>query len=467
MGDRRLFKLGTAPTPADQPPGRAGPRRTAQAAPVRLERPGHPHPPTDPGAVAALQRAVGNRAVTRLLTGRASVRPTTVQRQPPQRTLAPQTQRWEVDEPYRGAATTHRTTRIEASGWAEVGPSTPRISYHREVELTTADGITVYLDIRGTVYLNPGTALPTGPQAALDVVGRLVRTQRTLRIDGGDVIAVNEYSPADTAARSLSAAAGAALPDYAQLPLTVAQQEAALLALLKTLPRKAKTPTDPDDVSTVEIAANIATDFIPIIGELKDLYRAIKGRDPVTGEKLAWWERVLAFIGAIPLLGKVMKATSRFGKLLSRAGKWLGGRFAGFGAWLSEKFERWMQSRRARRLAKAQSEARRLVAAESEVKRLAEARRLARTITPTLEEVQRLVPPQYTWKGWGEAIWGIGAREALGHIGTRSTRQLLELGVNRDVATALYNWYRAMPAIKGGATRLNRMALLEHIIGLF
>ncbi len=441
-----------------------GEARRASPDPVRPDR------PVQPGTIAALQRAVGNRAVTRLLANRfGSGRTAAVQRQPPpQRTLPPQTQRWDVDEPYRGAAITHRTTHIEASAWAEVGPAVPRITYHREVELKTTGGISIYLDLRGTVYLKPGEALPTGPAAALDVVGRLVRTQRTLRVEGGDVIAVNEYSPADTPARSLGAAARAVLPDYAQLPLTVAEQETALLALLTTLPRIPKAvPPDENDRSTAEVAADIATDFIPIIGELKDLYRAITGRDPVTGEKLKWWERVLAFIGSLPLVGKLMKLGSKAVKSLSRARKWLGGKLAAFGSWLAEKFERWQQSRKAKRLAKAQSEARRLAAAEEEIKRLAEARRLAQTIAPTLADVQKLVPPNTDWLHWGIDIFGQGPAEALARMKTVTREQMLALGVNRDVAQALHNWYRAMGTGVGRDTRLNRMALLEHIIGLF
>jgi hypothetical protein len=44
---------------------------------------------------------------------------------------------------------------------------------------------------------------------------------------------------------------------------------------------------------------------------------------------------------------------------------------------------------------------------------------------------------------------------------------MLKLGVTRDVAQALYNWYRTVPSSKGGAARPARIQLLEHIVGLF
>jgi hypothetical protein len=56
----------------------------------------------------------------------------------------------------------------------------------------------------------------------------------------------------------------------------------------------------------------------------------------------------------------------------------------------------------------------------------------------------------------------------LALIGKRTREQLLAIGVNRDVAQALYNWYRTAGAAgKGADTLPNRLMLLEHIIGLF
>jgi len=93
-------------------------------------------------ALGALQRAAGNRAVTRVLAG-ACPPAVPVQRQPGARLMPPRTQRWQFDEPYKGQAVMHRTTTIEATAWAETKPASPRILYRREVELKTSDGITV------------------------------------------------------------------------------------------------------------------------------------------------------------------------------------------------------------------------------------------------------------------------------------------------------------------------------------
>lgn len=423
--------------------------------------------------LVALQRAVGNRAVAGLLAAAGTSLP--VQRQPGQRVLPPRTQRWKSEEPYKNVAVMRRTTSIEATAWAEIGPAAPRILYRREIELKTTEGITVYLAIRGTVRLSPGTVLPSDPAAALAMRGRLVESQRTVRVDGGDVIPVNEYAPLQIQALSFGAVAKAVLPDYAQLPLTVAQQETAILAYVKTLPRQPKAVVEPDDgLGTVGVAADLVTDFIPFIGELKDLYRAVYGRDPVTGERLAWWEQALAFIGAIPLLGKLSKVVGKGIKhlhdgikFLSKRIGWLRTKGAAFGGWIAEKLEHWLQSRKAKKLAKAQTDVRRLAEAESELKRLSEARRLAMTAAPTLAEVQRLVPAGTDWVHWGVEIFGQGPGQALTRIGTRGPSELLAIGVNKDVAQALYNWYRAVGPTVGGQTRLNRLRLLEHIIGLF
>lgn len=422
--------------------------------------------PFRPDDVVTLQHAAGNRAVADWLGRPDAVLP--VQRQPAPRVLPPRTQRWAKEEAYQGEARLHRTTAIEASSWAEVGPAPPRISYRREVELWTRDGISVYLDIRGTVRLDPGTALPTDEAGALAMRGREVLSQRTLRIDGGDVIPVSEYSPDLLGRASFGSAAEAVLPDYAQLPLSVAQQEAAILAHLRRVPRRPRAVEKADDErSAVGVAADVATDFLPLIGELKDLYRAVTGRDPVTGEKLAWWERALAWLGAIPLVGKLSKMVGKGLKFLAKPFRWLGAKGAAFAGWVAEKFSGWLQSRKAKKLAKAQTEARRLAAAKEEIQRLAEARRLASTIAPTLPEVQKLVPSGTTWLHWGVDIFGQGPGDALARIGTRSAQDMLALGVNRDVAQALYNWYRGMKTGVGLETRLNRMRLLEHIISLF
>ncbi len=307
--------------------------------------------PVRPQDVVSLQHAAGNRAVSRLLAEAGSL--ASVQRQPEQRVLPPATQRWDVEEPYRDQAAMYRTTKTEVTAWAEVGPGKPRISYRREVELQTVDGITFYLDIRGSVALAPGTALPTSAEAALQMQGRKVLSQRTLHVEGGDVIEVREYSPHEIGGQSFGFVARAVMPDYAQLPLTTAEQEKAILAYLAKLPRRPKAPVAADEGgtgeegrSTLGVAADIGTDFIPIVGELKDLYRAVTGTDPVTGEKLKWWERALAALGAIPLIGKLGKGLRSGIKWLGKGLSWLKGRGAALAAWFAEKIEKWRYSRK-------------------------------------------------------------------------------------------------------------------------
>jgi hypothetical protein len=315
-----------------------------------------------PQDVMSLQRAAGNRAIAGVFT---EARPAvSVQRQPEQRVLPPMTHRWEeMDEPFRDQAAMSRTTKIEATAWAEVGPGSPRISYRREVELQTVDGITFYLDIRGDVALAPGTVLPASPEAALQTRGRSVLSQRTVHVEGSDVIEVREYSPHEVAGQSFGFVANAVMPEYAKLSLTAKQQETAILAYLAKLPRQPKAPVRAEEgLSTGGVVADIATDFIPIVGELKDLYRAVTGTDPVTGEKLKWWERALAFLGAIPLVGKLAKGLGKGIKFLGRGLSWLKGKGATLAVWFADKLEKWRSSRKAKRLAKEGEKAQQLAA---------------------------------------------------------------------------------------------------------
>ena len=423
--------------------------------------------PVRPENVVFLQRTAGNRAVTRLLAQPdASV---LVQRDLVRTDLPHNGRRWDDDEAHKGTAAMFRTTEIEATAWAEVEAAPPRISYRRQVNLRTIDGIEFYLDIRGTVYLPSGTALPDTPDAVLQTRGRLVRSQRSVHIEGGDVIEVREYSPHEIGQQSFGFVANAVMPDYAKLPLTIKEQEKAILAYLATLKRRPPQPTARPDrgLGPAGVAADVATDFLPIVGELKDLYRAVTGEDPVTGEKLKWWERALAFLGAIPLVGKLTKGISKGVKFLGRGLSWLRGKGAGLAAWFAEKLRQWRESRRAKRLAREAERVRQLQAAEEEIRRLAEARRLAMTVAPTLQQVQRLVPPGYTWMDWGVRIFGQGPDDALARIGTVTREGMLALGVNRDVAQALHNWYKTRPSSVGASTRINRIKLLEHIVGMF
>lgn len=285
-----------------------------------------------------------------MLTNRAHG--TIVQREPPVRELPPRTMRWdEGPKAYRGRAVMARTTSIEATAWAEIGPGPPRIRYRRTVELETLEGIHFYLDIRGTVDLAPGTTLPTSEDAALRMPGIQVLSQRTTKADGADLVEISEYSPHTLHGKSFAFVADAVMPDYAKLSLTEAQQEAAILAYLAGKARRPRpAPASADGPSTLGKVADIGTDFIPIVGELKDLYRAIEGEDPVTGEKLKWWERALSVLGAIPLIGKLGKGIRAGVKFLGRGLSWLKGRGAALGIWFAEKLEKWLKSRKAKRL---------------------------------------------------------------------------------------------------------------------
>ena len=88
-------------------------------------------------------------------------------------------------------------------------------------------------------------------------------------------------------------------------------------------------------------AASIALDFIPYVGNVKNIGEAIAGKDLVTGKNLTTSERILSLIGGIPFAnylkgGKHFKNGQKFLKASQRAfngGKMVNGiKFAKAGA---------------------------------------------------------------------------------------------------------------------------------------
>lgn len=56
---------------------------------------------------------------------------------------------------------------------------------------------------------------------------------------------------------------------------------------------------------------DLVTDFVPGVSNLKDLTIFLTGVNPVTGEKVPWWGRLLALVFAIPGVGNVLKYLGR------------------------------------------------------------------------------------------------------------------------------------------------------------
>jgi hypothetical protein len=48
------------------------------------------------------------------------------------------------------------------------------------------------------------------------------------------------------------------------------------------------------------VMLSVALDFVPVVGTVKGIIEAITGKDLVTGQELAWWERLL---GIVPVIG--------------------------------------------------------------------------------------------------------------------------------------------------------------------
>lgn len=70
--------------------------------------------------------------------------------------------------------------------------------------------------------------------------------------------------------------------------------------------------------------ADIVTDFVPGVSNVKDLLTLLTGRNPLTGEPVGWGARLAAGFFAIPGLGNIAKYAAKGGKLLVKGGKLLG-----------------------------------------------------------------------------------------------------------------------------------------------
>lgn len=75
------------------------------------------------------------------------------------------------------------------------------------------------------------------------------------------------------------------------------------------------------------VLISLTLDFLPGVGTVKGIIEAITGRDLVTGQELAWWERALGVVPVVGGLAGTAAAASRLGRaadaadLFSRGGK--------------------------------------------------------------------------------------------------------------------------------------------------
>ncbi|MAS38309.1 MAG: hypothetical protein CL610_30205 [Anaerolineaceae bacterium] len=93
----------------------------------------------------------------------------------------------------------------------------------------------------------------------------------------------------------------------------------------------AEQETDSSDEVTEEegqglgtVIADISTDFIPGVSNVKDATIALTGINPVTGEKVGWGWRIVSGIFAIPGLGNLAKYGVKGAKLLGQGLKFAG-----------------------------------------------------------------------------------------------------------------------------------------------
>lgn len=232
---------------------------------------------------------------------------------------APTTLTWETDDESAVVAKLHRTTRVSADKWGEVGPSAPRIWIRRTVELVAKDGIEARLDIVLSIFLKPGEDLPQSLDEALRRVGRGVQGGWYFRAEGGDLVPAGDHKYWRQAMPVSMESLTKDFPGYAHWPLTAQQQEAALLRHIATLPRRKPKPPPKDTINKyVEKGIDIVTDFAPIASNVKDFIIFATGRNPVTGDKVGWLGRLLSLVFAIPVLGNLLKYVGKGGRFIGK-----------------------------------------------------------------------------------------------------------------------------------------------------
>ncbi|MFK7827724.1 MAG: pre-toxin TG domain-containing protein, partial [Oligoflexales bacterium] len=65
-------------------------------------------------------------------------------------------------------------------------------------------------------------------------------------------------------------------------------------------------------------ALSVVFDFTPVVGGAKGLGEAYYGKDLVTEEDLAWWQRCIAAGAIIPGAGPALKRISKAAKIVSK-----------------------------------------------------------------------------------------------------------------------------------------------------
>jgi hypothetical protein len=95
---------------------------------------------------------------------------------------------------------------------------------------------------------------------------------------------------------------------------------------------------------TITTVVDIGTDFVPGVSNVKDFHTAVTGVNPVNGEKVGLFGRILALLFSIPGFGNVLKYIGKGFKVLGRAllklGRLLGRPLKALGRWGAKEADR-------------------------------------------------------------------------------------------------------------------------------
>ncbi|GIH05099.1 hypothetical protein Rhe02_31660 [Rhizocola hellebori] len=169
------------------------------------------------------------------------------------------------------------------------------------------------------------------------------------------------------------------------------------------------------------VMLSVALDFVPVVGTVKGIIEAITGRDLVTGQELAWWERLLGIVPVIGGAAGVAAAISKgsraiddiadVGRGIDRAADAVDA--AGDAARAAEN------AREAERAAEAAREAERAAEAARDAERAREAERAAQAAEAHKRDLG-MDPATGRYRA-GEADTAVRVEEATGTTLSRST----------------------------------------------
>ncbi|MEU7820823.1 pre-toxin TG domain-containing protein [Catellatospora sp. NPDC049133] len=129
------------------------------------------------------------------------------------------------------------------------------------------------------------------------------------------------------------------------------------------------------------VLLSIGLDFVPVVGTVKGVIEAITGKDLITGQELAWWERLLGIVPVVGGIAGVAAGISKGARAIDDV--------ADLGRAVDRAADAAEAARDAERAAEAAREVERAAEAAREAERAAEAAREAERAAEAARDAER------------------------------------------------------------------------------